>query len=151
MAFDWGMAALALGLGLGIGFLAAVLILPGSKRLKQLEEELEQAREDHSRYRNQVTNHFKRTAELFEELTDRYRAVYQHLASSARDLCEGEPEMQRLDFTGPHRLEREPAPAATRTPPPADNGLLGDAPQVPRLDDEVTREEAGQASGAAVH
>src|SRR5690625_7534129 len=44
-------------------------------------------RQEQQHYRDQVSAHFQRTAELVNELTSNYRAVHNHLAQGARDLC----------------------------------------------------------------
>src|SRR5690606_41654974 len=72
------------------------------------------------------SSHFSTTAELFHNLTDSYRSVYQHLASGAQDLCP-EPVANRLSLDS-DRLDALPArtlgdaeappPPAQFTPPP---------------------------------
>ena len=46
-----------------------------------------QAVREQEEYRASVTQHFSGTSELLRELTHKYRAVYDHLASGAGALC----------------------------------------------------------------
>ena len=59
------------------------------------KEELERTREGHESYRGKVADHFVGTSERLRELTFQYRAIYNHLAEGAGELC---PEgFQKLD------------------------------------------------------
>ncbi len=64
------------------------------KRAKQLETELAAARAETARtreeldgYKKKVTDHFTETSEKLHDLTLQYRAVYEHLAAGASELC----------------------------------------------------------------
>lgn len=70
--------------GLGIGYF---VLAPGRKRAARLEKELEDRQREHTEYREQVTGSYVKTAELLNAMTQSYRQVHEHLASSARDLC----------------------------------------------------------------
>lgn len=50
-------------------------------------DELKRRRQEAEAYRDQVAEHFGGTSRLLRDLTLQYRAVYQHLAEGARDLC----------------------------------------------------------------
>lgn len=67
-------------------------------------EALERTREELEGYRGRVTEHFAGTSDLLRDLTLQYRAVYDHLAEGARELCpegfpglEGGAELARLE------------------------------------------------------
>jgi uncharacterized membrane-anchored protein YhcB (DUF1043 family) len=51
------------------------------------KEELERTREGHELYRGKVADHFVGTSERLRELTFQYRAIYNHLAEGAGELC----------------------------------------------------------------
>jgi len=68
-----------------------------AKALKELEQE-------HTDYQQQVDKHFVETAELFKDLTDRYRAVYTHMAKSADGLCSEEVKQLQTDLGGTYLL-----------------------------------------------
>lgn len=164
MAWNWGIGIITFVFGLGIGFAAAYALIPRGRRIRELEQELAAARAALEDYRGQVSRHFRKTAELFEDMTDRYRAVYRHMAQSAQTLCEEQPPALQLEIIDRGRLTTGAAATASRpapdTPagdaadaevgphadmPPADavparardndDDYLGDAPQVPALDD----------------
>jgi len=94
-----------------VGLLIGHSYSPGGKRIRALKAEIERAitelqqtkaELDRTRanleltqgvseeYRQQVTKHFSKTAELVNTLTMNYRAVYEHLATSAVNLCDEE-------------------------------------------------------------
>ena len=50
-------------------------------------DELERTREGLERYRGKVADHFVGTSERLRELTLQYRAIYNHLAEGAGELC----------------------------------------------------------------
>lgn len=160
-AWNWGISIITFAFGLGIGFLAAYLVIPRSGRIQELEKDLEAAQSAHRDYRDKVNQHFQKTAELFEDMTDRYRAVYRHMASSAQVLCEQQPPALQVDPAGrAARLaepggavaaEAVPAPDDVSKPAPAqaspgggsaadgmdDDQAYGDAPHIPELTDEI--------------
>lgn len=167
MAWNWGISIIIFAFGLGSGFFIAYLTIKHDSRVKELEEELSKAQVDHTEYRGKVSQHFEKTAELFEDMTERYRAVYQHMASSAQTLCEERPPALQLDIVDRGRLSRDMQNAAAhatasavaedegdseteddRDPPSRLNAssrasddnddYLGDAPHVPELTDEVS-------------
>lgn len=164
MAWNWGIGIIAFAFGLGVGFLLAYLLLPRNGRIQALEEELRTAQSDHTAYRGKVDQHFRKTAELFEDMTGRYRAVYQHMASGAQMLCEERPPSLQLEITDRGQISDNPAPSPPKAVPATDasgepetdgiakaapphsatrgdqadsDDYLGDSPQVPELTDEV--------------
>lgn len=60
------------------------------ERAKALEAEVGTLKTDLNSYRDQVTGHFRTTAELVHQMTQSYKAVYEHLASGSQKLCSGE-------------------------------------------------------------
>jgi len=51
------------------------------------QDELKRRRQEAEAYRGHVSEHFGDTSRLLRDLTLQYRAVYEHLAEGARDLC----------------------------------------------------------------
>lgn len=169
MAWNWGISIITFAFGLGIGFLAAYLVIPRSGRIQDLERDLESAQTAHKDYRDKVNQHFQKTAELFEDMTDRYRAVYRHMANSAQVLCEQQPPALQLDPTGRARLAETgtttAAPTGSETAGPQaaadtqdlpgrgtatdavdDDQAFGDAPHIPELTEEIPA-AAGDRTG----
>ncbi len=175
MAWNWGISIITFAFGLGFGFLIAYLTIKHNGRVQELEEELSQTKADHDGYRGKVSQHFEKTAELFEDMTERYRAVYKHMASSAQELCEERPPALQLDIVDRGRLTKGNGTASTTnakvaepvvddidaeteldlkatTPPKAaksanndNDDYMGDAPHVPELTDEVNDAAARSA------
>lgn len=83
----WLVGIGALAVGMVIGVLIAGRLNASPSRIRQLENEIRQLKDNHSEYRNSVSDHFSMTAELVQHMTESYRDVYQHLASGAQDLC----------------------------------------------------------------
>lgn len=111
MAWNWGISIITFAFGLGIGFLIAYLTIKHDGRIKELETELKAVQDGHNEYRGKVSQHFETTAELFEDMTERYRAVYKHMASSAQELCEERPPALQLDIVDRGRLTKASAMA----------------------------------------
>ncbi len=55
-----------------------------------LESELTALKDEFASYRDEVTSHFQTTADLVHEMTNSYKAVYEHLAAGSQELCAGE-------------------------------------------------------------
>jgi hypothetical protein len=82
-----GLAAVAL-------FLLGRLTAGGSGRLRKLRDELARtetdlatARGESEKYKARVADHFAETSHRLHDLTLQYRAVYDHLAQGANELC----------------------------------------------------------------
>lgn len=74
-------------LGAGAGFLYARR-QPSDLRVRELESLLTDLQGRHENYQHAVTTHFEHSAELVNELTQRYRDLHQHLVEGARVLCD---------------------------------------------------------------
>ena len=79
-------------LGAVAGSAITYLVVARHGRTRKLQEELDQLKDRFTDYRDQVTQHFMRTSELVQEMTQSYRAVYEHLALGAQNLCGGQIE-----------------------------------------------------------
>lgn len=132
----WATGILGFALGLVLGCIGTYLYLGRYSQTAKLREELSELRERFSDYRDQVTQHFMRTSELVQEMTQSYRAVYEHLATGAQDLCEGEVEAPSLDTPKKDLLAENAHPD--------DDGygdeLLGDTPRISDLKIKVESE-----------
>jgi uncharacterized membrane-anchored protein YhcB (DUF1043 family) len=114
---------LVVAVGIALGYSVGRLWPGSAAKLTALQRERDAAREDLRIYREEVSSHFQRTAELFDKVTADYRGLYEHLATSARQLgaIRGEavdsrlarPEQRRLAEVAPPQppaTEPEPAP-----------------------------------------
>ena len=80
--------------------------------IREGKDELQRTREGLESYRGKVTDHFVGTSERLRELTFQYRAIYNHLAEGAGELC---PEgFQKLDGG----LGLDALPEESETPEP---------------------------------
>ena len=118
-------AALAAGLGFAIGRIGGA----AARRVRALQVALareraahDKARSEYDGYRKQVADHFSETSEHLHDLTLQYRAVYEHLAKGATELCpEGFSKLEGglgLDAL-PEEVAKRPASSveATRATP----------------------------------
>jgi len=76
----WQMVTIALVAGVLIGALAYRLLSPSVKRIDEVESE------EMVSYKASVNQHFNKTSELVNDLTQNYVKVYQHLADGAQTL-----------------------------------------------------------------
>ena len=95
---------IALTAGALIGALGYRLLAPSVKQAEQVKSRLDAARDELESYRDSVNEHFDKTAELVNELTQDYVRVYQHLAEGAQALGDG----KRFD----NLLEQQPGKVA---------------------------------------
>lgn len=84
----------SLGAGLALGYFWRAGL--GDPQHEELEAELAETRKQLESYQQRVTEHFGTTAELFNTVTAGYRAIYEHLAKGANELCEDFPAERRL-------------------------------------------------------
>lgn len=92
-------AILALGIGLGIGWFFGLRKRSNRDVIIDLEQRLERALESRADYEAEVTEHFAQTAQLFDRLTNDYRAVYQHIAIGAEKLSDGSVKLDAAVLT----------------------------------------------------
>jgi hypothetical protein len=114
IAANPGLTAALVLAGAALGLLLARLVLPGPKRVRQLEDQLEKAHTEHQAYRSSVTTHFQKTAELVGKMTESYKSVYDHLAYGSQTLC-GEYDALTSSVFGPPRIIHDPTMAVGQT------------------------------------
>ena len=77
-----------------IGLLIGVIVYKknsmSEKKVQQLTKELIETKEKNVAYQQDVAEHFKQTAMLLNELTEKYKDIHQHLAFGASELCKDE-------------------------------------------------------------
>ncbi|MDW7773560.1 MAG: DUF1043 family protein [Desulfobulbaceae bacterium] len=88
---NWEMIILIIIVGLiifaGLGIFVGTRISSDRRRIRELEDELAETKKNLETYRSKVNTHFKKTSELFGQMTDSYRAIYMHLAEGSQELC----------------------------------------------------------------
>jgi len=81
-------------IGLVIGyFWGRIQARTDSEKKQVLQEQLQQNRHELEDYRRNVTEHFNSTAQLMQQMTEQYKAVYQHLAKGAQTLTDGDAQL----------------------------------------------------------
>jgi uncharacterized membrane-anchored protein YhcB (DUF1043 family) len=87
---NWELIALGGALfasGLVVGLLISYAGDRVRARVRVLERELADQREQNAAYQDAVGKHFGQTSDLFRDLTHQYTSLYAHLAEGARELC----------------------------------------------------------------
>ena len=113
----WLVSAICLALGVVIGVVFASRFSASPVRIRDLESQIKKLQEQHSRYREDVSDHFSTTAELVQQMTESYKDVYQHLASGAQDLCSGEVAKKLLPASSDPVFDMTSVEEVTFTPP----------------------------------
>tara|TARA_B100000945_G_scaffold187235_1_gene150228 strand:+ start:229 stop:684 length:456 start_codon:yes stop_codon:yes gene_type:complete len=104
----WFIAIGCLALGIVVGIAFSRQLGANPTRIKELEEEIDNIMESHEEYRENVSEHFSVTSELINQMTGKYREVYEHLASGAQDLCSTHVAEKLLPIQSDAVFEKEP-------------------------------------------
>lgn len=80
-----------------IGTLLTKTLRPQEQQNRELELRLRQAEDKLSTYQDQVTVHFAETSQLINKLTQSYKEVHEHLASSALTLTNPDISRQLIE------------------------------------------------------
>lgn len=120
--------------GIGIGIYLNQMGVLRSKKQIELEAQLHQARDNLQQYKQDVARHFVQTSGLINNMTQSYRAVFEHLSDGAKRLCGDDYHELLLDPPPAQPLVEQqtvntnsqdeqpaviPAVAAANTKPPA--------------------------------
>ncbi len=61
---------------------------PDSRRVNELENSIEEEKQQHQAYKEDIAKHFSESASLFGDITEKYRSLYEHMSSGAYELCD---------------------------------------------------------------
>ncbi|KEA63246.1 hypothetical protein ADIMK_2770 [Marinobacterium lacunae] len=136
----WTLGLVGIAIGLVLGYL---LGRSNSSRQQEMASELNAARSELNRYKDEVTEHFETTAELVNGLTEQYRRVHQHLASGAQTLCSSEHAGESLQASLQPRLHKQDIPTVTDA---VDNTEIDELPEPPRDYAPKSADEEGTLS-----
>ena len=121
-------------------FIGAVLVWiiknTNQNNAEHLQEESETLRQEYEAlkktfadYRNNVNNHFAKTADAVDQLTDSYKNVYNHLSAGARALMDKESLQKQIEkrqgksvtlaYLAQNQENDKPAEAPNPAQPPA--------------------------------
>lgn len=109
----WLTGIICFAVGLCVGAVLFNYLKSDTAKVKQLEEKLEDLQQEHREYRQMVHSHFTTSAQLFLNLTDSYRDVYNHLARGAQSLCPDDISSQLTLFADNRDMLSELTPADT--------------------------------------
>jgi hypothetical protein len=94
-----------------------------------LRKEYEALKKTFADYRNNVNNHFAKTADAVDQLTDSYKNVYNHLSAGARALMDKESLQKQIEkrqgksvtlaYLAQNQESDKPVEAPKPVPPPA--------------------------------
>jgi uncharacterized protein len=90
-------AIAALVVGLIIGILIGRSGQGSTLRQRRAEQQIEEIRNEYTRYQAQVNEHFMESAHLLRRFNDSYRDVNQHMARGANRLCNDEEWLHELE------------------------------------------------------
>jgi uncharacterized membrane-anchored protein YhcB (DUF1043 family) len=82
----WLIGTIALVAGASIGALVYRQLSTAVNHIDEVQSELDAARKSLEDYKTSVNDHFCKTSELVNDLTQNYVKVYQHLAEGAQSL-----------------------------------------------------------------
>jgi len=147
---EWYVAIVVLAFGVlfgGVsGFFVARADNSAVKRAKELDIELKQTRDELLAFKSQVTEHFSRTAELVNTLTENYRSIYSHLAEGAQRFTSNDAiKIEAMNKSDPllssgtqdNEAEASGLYDKTASDEKVEEGWYGDNPQEPDVDDTV--------------
>lgn len=83
---DWLSALAILFVGLLAGILISRWIFAEKDRAQNLSKQLDEIHAEYAVYQEKVDQHFRKTADLVNDLTKTYSAIHQHLAMGAQTL-----------------------------------------------------------------
>ena len=138
--------------GIGLGYLAARL------RVGKQAAKARDVQKQFDDYRNNVTQHFGRTAEHFQAIGSQYRELYMHMASGADALCDQQAMDEKLSFKPAAMIEsladdsasvQESAPAPQDYVEGDDAGEIDQSVAKPVAAEEVQAEEPESAMKAS--
>ena len=94
----------------GAGFYFGRNLSGNEKERVRLESELKEKQVELEAFRGKVNSHFEKTAELFNQVSDSYQSLYDHMANSSTQLC-ASPTFQALPQASDDAPEAMPHPA----------------------------------------
>lgn len=93
----WYMV-LAFALGAVVGALVMYLLRHRFNDTQALRRRLGEIQSELDSYRTQVDEHFERTSDLFQEVTQKYRDLHDHLAQGATGLTRGTKRLTSVEL-----------------------------------------------------
>lgn len=73
--------------GIIVGGVLYHFMQPGQAKSKELKSELDELRDEHISLQEKVSDHFSKTSELINKLSDDYTAIQKHLSTGAEEFA----------------------------------------------------------------
>ncbi len=129
----------------GAGFLMGRSFSSDAQEKSRLENEVKEKQAELDAFRNKVTSHFEKTADLFNQVSDSYQGLYDHIAKSSNQLCSA-PSFQSLPDTEKQaKLNAIPeTPAASKDENLFDDNKLYNAHDYRNHEEETVEEPNAQ-------
>ena len=113
---------LAAGAALIVGVIIGLLIGRSGQgstlRQRRAEQQIDEIRNEYTRYQAQVNEHFMESAQLLRRFNDSYRDVNKHMARGANRLCNDEEWLEELERENARaKLEVNATPKKGAEPP----------------------------------
>ena len=144
---DWHTVA-AFVLGAAAGALAIYLLRHRINDTQALRSRISDLQSELENYRSEVDEHFERTSDLFQEVTQKYRSLHDHLAQGATGLTRDAKRLPPVELPEKALLEKQPVPPEVDAAKPgAVIAEAGDPPDEKTAD--TNDQPAPEASGEA--
>lgn len=148
LVFTVGIAALIIGAVAGAAITQRFGNSQGSQA--QLEDQLNELRQQAENYQHEVSEHFTETAQLLNQLTASYRDVHNHLAKGAQTLAADSAATQTIKMLNADDDTADDKAADTSTlTPPLDYAVKSGDQNVGVLDETFGLKEVKSAPGRA--
>jgi len=137
------VAIFCLILGVVCGLLFGRATNAPYQEAQALKESLELVQSEFDKYKSEVTQHFTKTAELVNSMTENYRNVHTHLAGGAQALCSGALQLESMNDK--EALEAK-AEEVTETAPAEEAAAMTETAAAANDDAATTTEAVAEAS-----
>lgn len=114
--WQWLILASMFGIGGVFGFVYGRSKADDYTKARQLEQSLNDTKQEFEHYREDVSSHFSKTADLFNQMTADYKAVFEHLATGSEALCGDRVAKLTAEVPTASLTEAAPSPAETAKP-----------------------------------
>jgi uncharacterized membrane-anchored protein YhcB (DUF1043 family) len=133
-------AAIAVVVAAAAGFLFGKKNSSNEAEKNRLEQLLKEKTTELDAFHSKVNNHFEKTAELFNHVSDSYQSLYDHMAKSSTQLCASQT-FQVLPKSTESETATEENPVLTQK---NNDGELFDADHLYNAHDYRNKEEEQQ-------
>ena len=147
---------LFLGIGLIVGVIAGLYFARlddvSNRQKNQLQQKLHDTEQQLQSYQAKVTEHFLTTASLVNSMTESYKAVHEHLAQGASELCDAQVTVAQLDMPATKMLESSSEPqtgaGAAKDEEASTQNAAQNQPDIATTPDTMERQPSSEATAA---